>query len=304
MSLLVVLVFSALLIAAVDADLPDSQTPAGSELVALGASLIPLDEALPRLDVMLNGNVEEQLQALAAIRSRPYVVKDLPMFSRIVAIAATGEDYRRADAAFEKLKGSEDDAPTLEEAVLDLGARAEVRSVALLIAVANGSPEAVALAEALKKSGSPTERWIAAPSQRWIELHGTKDVPKPPPLIYCNRLIPFSTFLDSVSADLGTEGPERQGLAIESIERAFESAQLPSESRDALIVLLSQYSHANSDRASARSNLLAICRAAFLAGGPASKALLMRLSQSTDASVSEKARMALGDFDQFHSARK
>lgn len=280
-----------------------SSEKVGPDSVFLGSSALSFSEALPQLNKMLDQSATEKMEALSALESKPHLVKNSPLYGKILDLGLKSENYSNYDKALETLLASGGDY-IADKDLLALGERAEVRRIALLIAVANGSPEAINVINKLKDSQSPTEQHIASSAQRWLDLYGTQDAPQPPPLIYRAKLVPFSTFLENVSSDLATGNPQREQVAIDCVERSFATKEIPSDSRDKLIAVLAEFADANITNDAAKSNLQSISRAAFFAGGPASKLLLVKLSQSPVSSVSEGANISLGDFDEFHSENK
>lgn len=277
-----------------------------NKTIVMKSGPMPFSDAIEKLSTMLRGENELRLEALMALEGQPQIVANSPLLAQITRIAIQDEDYSRLSAFINEQHKQDIDTKSQDKALLALGERAAIRQIALAIAVANGDPEAIKKAKQLAGSKNIAEQEIAKNSIRWLDLHGTPNAPKPDPLLYGTRVVPFEKFVADVSSDISSGDEKKQIASISYVIRNLEMKQVVGQPREALVGLLKSYiekSTANPGSEGYSLKLEAV-RSASLAGGPTAKALLVQLANSGDTPISEDAARALADFSALHPEEK
>jgi len=266
----------------------------------------PFKEVASRLESMLHKTPKEQTIALSALQGNPLLVKNTALLQTIIELATKNEDYSKLDEAVSSLKATQSDEPILDKELLAVGERAQVRQLAMFIAVVNESPEASNELKALNSSHSLTKNEIASSANKWVELHGTANAPKPDPLLYGSRLVPFEKFVTDVTSDISSGDVKKQNAGISYVIRNLEMKQLNGQPREVLVGLLKSFIEKSTAEPGSEgySLKLEVVRSASLTGGATAKALLLQLANSGDTPISEDAARSLADFSTLHPDEK
>lgn len=287
---------------------PSSHEPTklGSDTVFVGSESKPFKEVASRLEAMLHKTPKEQTIALSALQGNPLLVKNTALLQTIIELAAKDEDYSKLDEAVSSLKATQSDEPILDKELLAVGERAQVRQLAMFIAVVNESPEAIKEVKELNASHSLTKKEIASSANKWVELHGSASAPKPDPLLYGSRVVPFERFVTDVTSDISSGDVKKQNTGVSYVIRNLEMKQFTGQPREILVGLLKSFMDNSSANPGSEgySLKLAVVPCASLSGGPTAKALLLQLANSGDTPISEAAARSLDDFSTLHPDEK
>lgn len=282
---------------------PSSRTlQVGPDTVFIGSDAIPFHEAVPRLEQMLNGSLENQIIALSALVDHAPRTLETPLLPRILAIATQNVDYSALDQAFARLGPNATEEDLNDPILINLGELARVQELALFLAVVNGSPQALQTLARLESSGSFTQNRIATMSSRWVSLHGTPANPKPQPLVYGSRTLPFDDFVATAASDILSGLPAQQNAAAGYVATSLQRGKVDDASRDQLVELLKSYLDLTDKEKMERpvETEREIIAASAIAGGQSSKEILVRLSKSDKSAVSNFANECLANFAVLH----
>lgn len=268
---------------------------AGPDTIYLEPNLaLPFSEAKGILLSKLNGSPRQIFEALYALEGSYKLVAGTPLLPKIGEIAMADRDYSRIDKLL--VAPPKDDARKDKEIEIE-AMEVESRRIALFIALANGFPGAMETMEKLLSSKSASARHIAESAKKYYDLYGAPNSPKPKPMMYVTRLVPFSDFVENVRRDIASGDEKKSNEAVEYIIRNMEMISLTVEAREILFGILDEWfqakEYSSKPGTETYNKQLSALRVAALIGGRRAKKMLEKASSSSVKGIASEANLGL-----------
>lgn len=283
-----------------------AQNNLSTEAISFGGKQLSFNKAYKELESGIRGNPQSQVMVLSALLPQPSLAKGTSLLTSIVNIAIAGEDYSLLDTEIIKKRTTQNDEPPTNPAILAVIERAGVRDLALQIAVANGSPEAISIVPILEKSKSPTEQAISKKAAHYLSLYGTPNIPKRGPFVLFTKEVSEETYVTAINERFSSPDIKKQISGVESIIGNLNFHLGKEESTNFLIKLLRPFfqKHIGTTDIAIQSIEGSALRAVLIAGGSEAKPFLTEASEDTNPRVAQDASKYLGEYSIYHEEPK
>ncbi len=218
------------------------------------------------------------------------------------ALALEQVDFKDFEMKILQLRSQGNTIDPSDLSITAEGLRAENMSLALLIAVANGSQRAIDRMRQYSSSDSIIQRNIAESAEEWTRFHGTVNDPKDGKFILGTDVYPTDEYIKRVGDKISSKNGHDREAALASVQRNLEMGGYNSTNRDKLVGTLNTLFAPNVEASSAgiEDLQMSAIRSAFLAGGPVARQLLETAGKSSNPAIEKIAKQNLADFDEFH----
>ncbi len=280
-----------------------SKNRISEELILIQDKQVPFNLAITQIQSLLDEGSNAQLAALNAILSNPILVEGTSLLPSIVKIAIARHDYSDLDAISLEIEKNPSIDSRQTKKVEKLILTHMVQETALLIAVANGSNDAFHALDAFRQSASDAERRLVQKSERWLELHGTRDTPKAGPFQLFGETYSEQKYMALIDTALSSTIRDKQSEALRSLIWNLNVQNKDEKSNLLLLSKVAEFYAKNKNTTDGQMErmLKESIMGALFARGPNARAFFVEASEDENIAVASTAQGALELFDEMHN---